>query len=68
MFELRSATGLARLLRQQGRTAEGRELLAECYAWFTEGFDTVDLRDAEELLNVLERDAESASAAKDDRG
>jgi predicted ATPase len=42
---------LARLLRQQGRAAEGRDLLAECYAWFTEGFDTPDLREARELLD-----------------
>ncbi len=57
MFELRSATGLARLLRQQGRTAEGRELLAECYVWFTEGFETPDLREARELLDQLCTDA-----------
>jgi tetratricopeptide (TPR) repeat protein len=50
-LELRAAMSLARLLRQQGRAAEGRDLLAECYAWFTEGFDTPDLREARELLD-----------------
>ena len=52
-LELRAATSLARLLQEQGRAAEGRELLAECYAWFTEGFDTPDLQEAEELLKEL---------------
>jgi tetratricopeptide (TPR) repeat protein len=66
-LELRAAMSLARLLRQQGRAAEGREKLTECYAWFTEGFDTPDLREARELLDVLARDAESAPAAKDDQ-
>lgn len=49
-FELRAAMSLARLLRRQGRGDEGREPLAACYAWFAEGFDTVDLREARELL------------------
>jgi predicted ATPase len=52
-LELRVAMSLARLLRQQGRAAEGRDLLAECYAWFTEGFETPDLREARELLEEL---------------
>jgi predicted ATPase len=52
-LELRSAMSLARLLRQEGRAAEGRDLLAECYAWFTEGFDTADLQEAWELLEEL---------------
>jgi tetratricopeptide (TPR) repeat protein len=52
-LELRAATSLARLLRKQGRAAEGRDLLAECYAWFTEGFDTPDLQEARELLEEL---------------
>ncbi len=52
-LELRAAVSLARLLRTQGRAAEGRELLAECYAWFTEGFDTPDLQEARELLEEL---------------
>ena len=47
---------LAHLLRQQGRIAEGRELLAQCYAWFTEGLDTADRRDARALLDQLTKD------------
>jgi predicted ATPase len=52
-WELRAATSLARLWRDQGRRAEARELLAPVYGWFTEGFDTVDLRNAKALLNEL---------------
>jgi predicted ATPase len=50
--ELRAATSLARLLREQGRIAEAREALAPVY-WFTEGFDTAELKDAAELLREL---------------
>lgn len=52
-LELRAAKSLARLLRGLGRTAEGRELLAGCYAWFGEGFDTADLREARDLLEDM---------------
>ena len=52
-LELRAATGLARLRRDQGRRAEARELLAPIYGWFTEGFDTADLKEAKALLEVL---------------
>jgi class 3 adenylate cyclase/tetratricopeptide (TPR) repeat protein len=52
-FELRAATSLARLWRDQGKRAEARDLLAPVYAWFTEGFDTLDLIDAKELLDQL---------------
>ncbi len=52
-LELRAATSLARLLQKQGRAAKGRELLAECYARFTEGFDTPDLQQARGLLKEL---------------
>jgi predicted ATPase len=55
-LELRAAMSLARLWRQQGRGAEGKDLLAQCYAWFTEGFDTPDLQDARELLDQLTKD------------
>jgi adenylate cyclase len=55
-LELRAAMSLARLWRQQGRVAEGKDLLAQCYAWFTEGFDTPDLQDARELLDQLTKD------------
>jgi hypothetical protein len=52
-FELRAATSLAQLLRGQARAAEARDLLAPIYAWFTEGFDTKDLKDAKALLGQL---------------
>jgi len=60
-LELRAAVSLARLLRQLGRVAEGWELLAECYAWFTEGLNTPDLRQAKQLLDELRRDVERPS-------
>jgi len=56
-LELRAAMSLAHLLGQQGGAAEGWELLAETYAWFTEGMDTPDLRQARKLLDRLRRDA-----------
>jgi predicted ATPase len=52
-FELRTATSLARLWQQQGRRHEARQLLAEVYNWFTEGFDTADLQEARALLHEL---------------
>ncbi len=52
-WELRAATSLARLWQQQGKMAEARELLAPIYDWFTEGFDTADLKDAKALLDHL---------------
>jgi predicted ATPase len=52
-YELRAATSLARLWRDQGRRAEARELLAPAYGWFAEGFDTADLKDAKGLLDEL---------------
>src|SRR5262245_40432131 len=54
-FELRAATSLARLWRDQARTAEARALLQPVYEWFTEGFDTGDLKDARALLEGLGR-------------
>ena len=53
LWELRAATSLARLWRDQGRRAEARDLLAPVYGWFTEGFDTADLNDAKGLLDGL---------------
>src|SRR5262249_43614319 len=50
-LELRAATSLARLWQQQGKRAEARALLAPIYGWFTEGFDTADLKDAKTLLH-----------------
>jgi adenylate cyclase len=52
-WELRASTGLARLRQKQGKTDEARELLGEIYSWFTEGFDTPDLREAKALLEEL---------------
>ena len=52
-WELRAATSLARFWRQQGKTAEARDRLAPVYNWFTEGFDTSDLKDAKALLKEL---------------
>ena len=52
-LELRAATSLARLWAEQGRRAEARDLLAPVYDWFTEGFDTADLKDAKALLDEL---------------
>jgi predicted ATPase len=49
-LELRAAMSLTRLYQKQGRQAETRSMLAECYGWFTEGFDTPDLREAKALL------------------
>jgi len=53
LWELRAAASLARLWRDQGRLAEARDLLAPVYGWFTEGFDTSDLREAKALLDAL---------------
>ena len=52
-FELRTAVSLARLLSEQGRCNEARELLAPIYGWFTEGFNTPDLKEAKALLEAL---------------
>ena len=52
-LELRAATSLARLWRDQGKRTEARDLLAPVYGWFTEGFDTADLKDAKALLDEL---------------
>jgi predicted ATPase len=52
-LELRSATSLARLWHRQGKVEVARKLLAPIYAWFTEGFDTPDLKEAKALLDEL---------------
>jgi predicted ATPase len=54
LWELRAAASLARLRRDQGRHAEAHDLLASVYGWFTEGFDTPDLKDAKALLDTLD--------------
>jgi predicted ATPase len=53
--ELRAATSLSRLWQKQGKKEEARQLLAEIYGWFTEGFDTRDLKEAKALLEEFER-------------
>jgi predicted ATPase len=52
-WELRAAMSMARLWRDQGRRDEARDLLAPLYGWFTEGFDTRDLKEAKVLLDEL---------------
>ena len=52
-LELRAAVSLARLWGERGRRAKARDLLAPVYGWFTEGFDTADLRDAKAFLDEL---------------
>jgi predicted ATPase len=61
MTELCATTSLARLLAQQGRRDEARAILADIYNWFTEGFDTRDLKEAKALLDQLSRPDERAS-------
>jgi predicted ATPase len=52
-LELRAVTSLSRLLNQQGKPHEARRMLADIYGWFTEGFDTRDLKEAKALLEAL---------------
>jgi predicted ATPase len=52
-WELRAATSMARLWRDQGKRQQARELLAPIYSWFSEGFDTLDLKQAKALLDEL---------------
>jgi len=54
LWELRADMSLARLYRDQGRHAEARDILAPAYSWFTEGFDTADLKEAKALLDELD--------------
>jgi len=53
-WELRAAMSMARLWRGQGKPDEARELLAPTCGWFTEGFDTLDLKEAKALLDTLQ--------------
>ena len=53
LWELRAAVSLARLCGDRGERAEARDLLAPIYDWFTEGFDTPDLKEAKALLDEL---------------
>ena len=52
-WELRTATSYTRLMRDQGKRTEARDLLAPVYGWFTEGFDTLDLNEGKALLHEL---------------
>ena len=52
-WEVRTATNLARVWRDQGKRTEARDLLAPIYGRFTEGFDTPDLKEAKALLDAL---------------
>jgi predicted ATPase len=52
-WELRAAMSMARLWRDQGKRDEARDLLGLVYGWFTEGFDTLDLKEAKALLDEL---------------
>jgi predicted ATPase len=54
LLELRAATSMARLWRDQGKRQQARELLAPVYGWFTEGFNTLDLKEAKALLDELQ--------------
>jgi predicted ATPase len=53
LWQLRAAASLARLRRNQGKRSEARDLLAPVYGWFTEGFDTTDLKEARGLLDEI---------------
>ena len=61
IFELRAAMSMARLWRDQGKRDEARDLLAPVYGWFTEGFDTLDLKEAKALLDELASSSRSMS-------
>ncbi|MCA1851126.1 MAG: hypothetical protein LC647_01650, partial [Beggiatoa sp.] len=52
-WELRAGMSLARLYQKQGRKEEARRMLEETYGWFTEGFDTADLKEAKAMLDQL---------------
>jgi predicted ATPase len=67
LWQLRAATSLARLWRDQGRRAEAYDLLAPVYGWFTEGFDTADLKHAKALLDDLTCPAGRQRKAKGSR-
>jgi predicted ATPase len=52
-WELRATMSLARFWKQQGKKEEARQMLGEIYGWFTEGFDTADLKEAKQLVEEL---------------
>jgi predicted ATPase len=55
LLELRATRSLARLSQHVGRRGEARQILGEIYAWFSEGFETADLREAKKVLDELSR-------------
>jgi len=63
-WELRAATSLARLWRDHGNRHQARDLLAPVYGWFTEGFDTADLKEAKALLDELAEPFVSATSSR----
>ncbi len=58
-MELQAVMSLSRLWQSQGKKEEARQMLAETYGWFTEGFDTVDLKEARALLEELSGHSEA---------
>jgi predicted ATPase len=67
-WELRAVLSLSRLYRRQGKEVEAHPMLAEIYGWFTEGFDTADLREARALLEVVSYEATREEPAGADTG
>ena len=63
--ELRAAMSVARLWRDQGKPQQAREVLAPVYGWFTEGFDTRDLKEAKALLDALSPPPDAPLTSKD---
>jgi predicted ATPase len=64
-WELRAAMSMARLWRDQGKPQQARELLAPVYGWFTEGFDTRDLKEAMALMDALSPPPDAPFTSKD---
>jgi predicted ATPase len=65
VWELRATTSLARLLASKGLRDEARTMLAEIYGWFTEGFDTVDLKEAKMFFEELGGTGARAASVQD---
>ena len=65
-WELRAATSLARLWRDQGKRQQARDLLAPVYGWFTEGFDTLDLKEAKACSTSWRNDGERFCESKNE--
>ena len=64
LWELRAATSLARLCHEQKRAADAHDILAPVYDWFTEGFDTPDLKEAKAILEDLLKPTEWAKLSR----